>query len=241
MPPWYLSLHKCNDGGMIPAMSLAPPKPMLCVIGDGASLSQSFFHRDAIIGLGIGCVIGALSAPLLVNLGLALNVWVVSGVCLATSLSTWGVVSVGILLSTRIRFLSRLSKFAVVGGLSTLIELFVLNVLFLLTGVTTGTGYALFKTLTFCFGVTNSYIWNKYWSFASVEGNIPREFGSFLFVNIVGLTMNVSIASFIVNVIPAPFGFSGVLWGNIGALVAVVVTMIWNFTMYHFIVFKAHE
>ncbi|MDO8663552.1 MAG: GtrA family protein [Candidatus Wildermuthbacteria bacterium] len=133
-------------------------------------------------------------------------------------------------------------KFVLVGGLNTLIDLGVLNLLIFMTGIATGFGYSAFKGISFTVAVVNSYIWNKRWTFKGSESNKgAKEFGQFLVVSLIGFGINVGIASLVVNVIGNPFVFSGIsakLWANAGAIIATFCTMTWNFVGYKFIVFK---
>lgn len=68
-----------------------------------------------------------------------------------------------------------------------------------------------------------------------------REFLQFLVVSVIGFFINVGTASLVVNVI-GPIGpvggVSPVLWANIGAVIATLASMTWNFLGYKFIVFK---
>lgn len=134
--------------------------------------------------------------------------------------------------------LEQFSKFAAVGTLNTLIDLGVLNLLIFLTDISSGTYYSLFKGISFLFGTTNSYFWNKFWTFQS---NLPvtmKEYARFIFFTIIGTLINVSIASVVVNVIGAPEGVNPKLWANVGALVGVFAALMWNFLSYKKIVFK---
>ena len=54
----------------------------------------------------------------------------------------------------------------------------------------------------------------------------------------VRFVINVAVASFIVNVIEPPGHISPRLWANIGAFSATLISVLWNFWGYKFIVFK---
>ena len=145
-----------------------------------------------------------------------------------------------------LRFLSRFfaplyqfGKFAAVGALNSLIDLGVLNLLILLTGVFTGGYFSLFKTLSFVVAVVNSYFWNKFWTFQSAAPVTFKEFGRFLFFTGIGLLINVSVASLVVALAASQLGKPSVLWANIGAVIAIVVALAWNFFSYRYIVFKS--
>jgi len=144
-----------------------------------------------------------------------------------------------------LKFLSRFwevlyqfGKFAAVGALNTVIDLAILNFLILLTGVYVGIYFSAFKAVSFLAATANSYFWNKFWTFQSKVPITLKEFGRFIFFTVIGLLINVSIASFIVTVLGPVFMVDPKLWVNVGALVAVVVSLVWNFLAYRYIVFK---
>jgi putative flippase GtrA len=133
-------------------------------------------------------------------------------------------------------------KFVLVGGLNTLIDLGVLNLLIFTTGIASGFGYSFFKGISFIAAVINSYILNRLWTFKGSGGdNGKKQFGQFFAVSLIGFGINVGVASLVVNVIGNPFLLSGVsdkLWANVGAIAATFCGMTWNFLGYKFIVFK---
>jgi len=136
---------------------------------------------------------------------------------------------------SRVRpFFFQLGKFGLIGGVNTAVDLAILNLLIIATGVSAGVMYAVFKGLSFLVAVINSYWWNKLWAFKARQG----DFVQFLIISVIGAFINVGVASLVVNAIPAPEAFSGRSWGTIGALVAVAASMIWNFIGYKKFVFK---
>ena len=129
-------------------------------------------------------------------------------------------------------------KFAAVGTLNTLLDLGVLNLLMFLTGLYSGLPYVGFKATSFIVGTTNSYFWNKLWTFQNKMPVTLAEYLRFGIFTLVGALINVSVASVIVNVIGAPTGMDPKLWANLGALIAVFAAFLWNFLSYRNIVFK---
>lgn len=132
------------------------------------------------------------------------------------------------------------AKFGIIGGLSTLIDLAILNTLFFFTGITTGPFFSAFIAGAFFFGLLNGFFFNKNWTFKTRTQNnkIHIKFGKFVIVASVGLVINVLTASFIVNTIGAPEGVSLTFWANTGAVIAVFTAMVWNFYGYKLFVFK---
>jgi putative flippase GtrA len=132
----------------------------------------------------------------------------------------------------------RFAKFAIIGGLSTLITLTILNALFMVTGITSGPLFSAFIAGSFFFGLMNGFFLNKHWAFKTRTNKIHIEFGKFVLVAVGGLLINVATASIIVNVIGIPEWASATFWANFGAVIAVLVSMSWNFYSYKLFVFK---
>ncbi|MCH8987154.1 GtrA family protein [Patescibacteria group bacterium] len=128
----------------------------------------------------------------------------------------------------------QIAKFLLIGGFNTLIDLGVLNILILATGITSGLGFSLFKGTSFLAAVLNSYFWNKRWTFRSQKD----VFLQFFTISAIGFVLNVGAASLVVNVLTPQFGLSEQLWANVGAITGTLVVMTWNFLGYKFIVFK---
>jgi putative flippase GtrA len=129
-------------------------------------------------------------------------------------------------------------KFVIVGVINTAIDFAVLNLLILFTSHSNGIYYSIFKSISFSVAVTNSYFMNKYWTFSSHESAKAGEFAKFIIVNIIGLGINVGAASYVVNIVGAPTGISPVVWANIGAISAIIITLFWNFFGMKVFVFK---
>ncbi|MCH8741938.1 GtrA family protein [Patescibacteria group bacterium] len=186
-------------------------------------------------------IIGEVSAWLILlvfkNIRLELPFWWIIPVILPI-LSLIGMWLASIL-GKRLFIIYQASKFLLVGILNTLIDLGILNFLILITGMASGLAFSFFKGASFLVAVVNSYFWNKFWTFKKKETTKdPKEFAQFFVVALIGLGINVLIASFIVNVIGPQFGLSEKIWANLGAIAATFFGMTWNFLGYKFIVFK---
>ena len=145
---------------------------------------------------------------------------------------------VAFLVGRRIPVVFQLAKFAAVGSFATLFDLGILNTLIFISGIATGMGYTLFKSISFICASTANYFLNRYWTFTSQNSANIKEYSQFLTVSIVGFALNVSVSSFVVNYLPHPAIFTPERWANIGAFLATLVAMVWNFLGYKFIVFK---
>ena len=141
----------------------------------------------------------------------------------------------------KVPVLFQAAKFALVGVLNTMIDLGVLNVLMFASGIAGGLYFSLFKAVSFLLGVTNSYFWNKFWTFKSKKEVRAIEFIEFVAIAGVGFIINVGVASFIVNTIEPQFGMGERVWANAGAIMAALSGMSWNFLGYKYIVFRKKD
>lgn len=144
------------------------------------------------------------------------------------------------LLGKRVLILFQAAKFFFVGTLNTFIDLGVVSFFIWISGVAFGILYAIFKAISFLAATTNSYFWNKYWTFEKrKETPGPGEFFKFLVVTTIGLSINVGVASFTVDVIKPQFGLGPEFWASIVApIIAAFSAFLWNFFASKFIVFK---
>jgi len=195
--------------------------------------------KDIFIVLFIGEAIALFGLTILRNMDISamtqLN-WVLPIVFpLITLFCFW----VAYVIGKKFLFVFQLAKFGLTGALNTFIDLGILSILMAVSGITAGWGYSIFKGIGFIGATTNSYFWNKHWTFQKKESQeIKKEFLQFLLVSGVGFGINVGAASLVVNVVGPQFGLAANVWGMLGAVVAAFCAMAWNFLGYKFIVFK---
>jgi len=197
--------------------------------------------KDFLCILVIGFAVGLLAQPIMGNLvshlSLALRFAVFFGFLVLAPLLLF----IAYLIGKFIPVIYQFAKFAAVGTLNTFIDFGVLNLEIFLFSVSSGILYSVFKGISFLAATTNSFFWNKYWTFNSKTPANPKETLKFYVVAIVGWVINVSLASFVVNVLSRPVSFSPNLWANVGALIGVAGSFLWDFLGYKFIVFKQIE
>ncbi len=147
------------------------------------------------------------------------------------------------------RFLSRFwhvfdhfARFVVTGFLSAAIDFGVINIFLYLTDATSGRGFALVRTIAFLAAFFNGYFWNKIWTFdAAHSGQSKKELPRFIFIVIIGMIINVSAASFLVDGVGPQFGFSPLIWANIASAAGISVALFWNFAGLRLIVFRRNS
>jgi putative flippase GtrA len=213
----------------------------------------SLLQKDIIISASIGLLCALLILPIAQNLALKIS-WALSLIVILPILSVLGM-WLTYLIAQKIKIIYQIAKFVLVGILNTFVDWGVLNLLMFLTSITSGVYYTVFKGISFLFATTNSYFWNKFWTFSKpridadvktqinadnkMQKSAPKEFLRFLVVSAIGFLLNVSTATLIVNVWGSQFGIGDALWANIGAFCGTLTGLTWNFLGYKLIVFKS--
>lgn len=201
--------------------------------------------KDFLIVAIVGLLIGAFALfPLNIlgaKNGIVLTPGLSAGIVVGCSLFALLALFVLKLLSHRMPIFEKFGKFAAVGTLNTVIDFGVVNALIAAFGTVAGWPFVGFKAISFLIATTNSYFWNKFWTFQSGVPVTGGEYLRFAGFTLFGVAVNASVAGIVVNLIPRPDGFSPELWANVGVLVAVLVSFMVNFLNYNKFVFKKQE
>jgi putative flippase GtrA len=86
------------------------------------------------------------------------------------------------------------------------------------------------NSIGFCVAATSNYIFNRIWTFESMNENITREYLSFFTISLIGLALN-NFIIFILND-KAKIHF------YVSKLIAIIIVTIWNFGMNYFFTFS---
>ncbi len=132
--------------------------------------------------------------------------------------------------------LYQFAKFAAVGTLNTFINFGVLNLQSLLFSITSGPFISIFATVSFFLATTNSFFWNKFWTFGARGKSQAGETAKFYIISIGGWALDVSAVYLVVN-FSHPGAISPQIWLNIGGLAGVAAAFLWNFLGYKYVVF----
>ncbi|MBF0519407.1 MAG: GtrA family protein [Nitrospirae bacterium] len=134
-------------------------------------------------------------------------------------------------------------RFALIGALNTIVDIAILNLETFVTGLKTGTPFAVQKALSFIVAVIFSYYLNKRWAFEyKSEKGSGGKLSHFVAVSLIGMAVNVASASFVVNVVRPWLNLIWIgdqIWVNIGSLCGTACGLLLNFLGYKFFVFKA--
>ncbi|HEY0908471.1 MAG TPA: GtrA family protein [Candidatus Paceibacterota bacterium] len=134
------------------------------------------------------------------------------------------------------------ARFAVTGVANTAIDFAAFNGLLLLSGGTVGRpAYVVFKSVSFCAAVANSYVMNSRWVFKRAAAKKARREGvTFFAASGIGFLLNIAASVGVFSLVKWLVPSLGDAWGaNIGAVAGVIATNTWNFLSYKFFVFKA--
>jgi putative flippase GtrA len=200
-----------------------------------------FIHRHYRIAFVAGFLAGVCTIPTVVNsFGVTSASFFAALVIVMASGAPFGL-SVFNYISTRTKraVFSSIGKFAVVGVLNTMYFAGVISFFVLVTGISSGNYIHLFYVVAYITGVTNSFIWNKFWTFdGGGEGKAAHQFFYFCTVSLIALLVVVAIEHTLVNVMGPPSGVSKEAWPSIVAFITTPVSFSLNFTLYRLVVFR---
>ncbi|HVO28594.1 MAG TPA: GtrA family protein [Candidatus Paceibacterota bacterium] len=199
-------------------------------------------RRDIIRGFVIGAGVGLLIQPILANnvpgryaalLAPASRTGVFIFFLLLAPFALW----VAKLVSRWFPGLYQFAQFAAVGTLNSFIDIGVFNLETFVNGTALiGNGlFAAFKAFSFLCATTNSFFWNKYWTFGSGGKAGAKEVSGFYAIALVGWVLNVGAATLVKAAGPA----GSTAWVDVVApLAGVAASFLWDFFGYKYLVFK---
>lgn len=197
-------------------------------------------RRDWISIFIIGAGVGLLIQPILANnlpssfpLTMGIRIGVFIFFLLFAPFALW----IAKLLSRVWAGIYQFAQFAAVGTLNSFIDVGIFNLeTFLLGTSVIGNGlFALFKAISFLCATTNSFVWNKYWTFSSNDKASAKQVTGFYTIAIIGWVLNVSVATLVKALGPV----ESHVWVNIVApLAGIAASFMWNFIGYKYWVFK---
>lgn len=138
-----------------------------------------------------------------------------------------------------VRIVYQFAKFVSVGTLNSMIDLGILNLETFLWGVLPGPiVFAVFKSISFLAATTNSFFWNKYWTFEARAKPHAGEVTKFYVVAILGGFLNIAIATAVRTVGGSIIPSQNILVNIVAPFSGIFAVFLWNFLGYKYIVFK---
>jgi len=133
----------------------------------------------------------------------------------------------------------QLGKYGVIGVLNTFLNAGIYNFLIFITNIASGFTVDSFFVVAFVLAVTNSFFWNRYWTFKQIgTETVGKDAFQFFFVSTAVAVINFVILHIIVNIIGAPMGIDLKIWANIALALTIITAFFGNFFGYKFLVFK---
>ncbi len=190
----------------------------------------------------IGAAVGLLSQPILanvagsfnINLSYTLRIVVFLAFTILAPLALFILYYLGKIVPVLYQF----GKFAAVGVLNTFVDVGILNLEILAFGTPAAWPYRIMKAVSFLAATTNSFFWNKFWTFGSHDPANSSETIKFYLVAVGGFLINVGVASYVFSGVVRPESISPNLWANVGAIAGVAAGFLWDFLGYKYVVFK---
>lgn len=130
-------------------------------------------------------------------------------------------------------------RFVVIGLINTALDFGIINLEMWAFGIYKGWPIILFNVVSFSIASTNSFFWNRFWTFKykGKEG-AGFQYLQFIIVTLIGMGINSGIVYIGTTWISTRFGISPQLWANGVKVFATAVSLIWNFLGYKFMVFN---
>jgi putative flippase GtrA len=195
-----------------------------------------------IVGVAVGLLVQPIIANVLpqINLGMVGRILIFFFFVVLAPLALW----LASLISRSWKGLYQFAQFAAVGTLNSFIDIGVFNLetFALGTSAISTAMFAALKAISFLCATTNSFFWNRYWTFsdsaaAEGSGQKTKETVAFYVVALIGWGVNVGIATLVKTLEPS--GITARIWVNIVAPVCgIAASFLWDFFGYKYFVFK---
>jgi putative flippase GtrA len=129
-------------------------------------------------------------------------------------------------------------RFVIIGIINTIIDLGVLNILIVLFGLAHPFLFTIYKSISFCCAIVNSYILNKHYTF-EVKEYKHKDMLLFFLSSLITFLINISLSSILFYILvnlDNPFNTNMI--ASISAVFGAVSGLGLNFISYKYIVFK---
>lgn len=120
----------------------------------------------------------------------------------------------------RFHTFKQMLRFAVAGGLNTLVDLLILNSLLWLFPTKNSSTLLAYNALAYSIGAINSFLLNKYWTFGQKRRTTRAELARFALVTLCGIAWS-SLILWLASRVLHPFLFNTTLWANASKLLAI--------------------
>jgi putative flippase GtrA len=123
----------------------------------------------------------------------------------------------------RSHLLSQALRFGLTGGLNTLVDLLILNALLGFFPTTSALMLLAYNSLAYSLGAINSFLLNKFWTFASRQKMTRGELARFTLITLCGIGWSSAIL-WLASSLLHPFLVNATVWANASKVVAITGT-----------------
>jgi len=207
-----------------------------------AMMTKKDFRVIIVVGAAVGLLIQPITLNVLpqISFGILGRILLFAFFVVLAPFALW----IAALISRWWKGLYQFAQFAAVGTLNSFIDIGVFNLETFLYGTAaiSTVAFAVFKAISFLCATTNSFFWNKYWTFsdsavAHGSGKQAKETISFYVVALIGWGVNVGAATLVKTF--EPTGVAARIWVNVIAPVCgIAASFLWDFFGYKHLVFK---
>ncbi len=128
----------------------------------------------------------------------------------------------------RKRWIGQVLRFGLVGGLNTIVDLLILNILLLLLPTNSTRMILIFSAIAYSIGAVNSFLLNKYWTFGFRQRTTRREVTRFIVTTLLGIGWS-SIILWLASNALQPILINPTIWANASKVVAICGTVMINY------------
>ncbi|HEY6410716.1 MAG TPA: glycosyltransferase [Ktedonobacteraceae bacterium] len=118
---------------------------------------------------------------------------------------------------------SQVLRFGLIGGLNTLVDLLILNALLGFFPTTSTLMLLAYNSLAYSLGAINSFLLNKYWTFASRQKVTRAELARFTLITLCGIGWSSAIL-WLASTLLHPILVNATVWANASKVVAIAGT-----------------
>ncbi|HET9920842.1 MAG TPA: glycosyltransferase [Ktedonobacteraceae bacterium] len=122
-----------------------------------------------------------------------------------------------------LRLLRQVLRFALVGGLNTIVDLLILNGLLLLFPTTSTFKLLAYNSLAYSLGAINSFLLNKYWTFGQRQPTTGKEVQRFVLTTLAAIGWS-SIILWLASSVLHPLVVNPTVWANASKVFAIAGT-----------------
>ncbi|MDP3963256.1 MAG: GtrA family protein [bacterium] len=219
-------------------MNISTPSSNTNAPAPAAPASPTLSRFDIFAILVIGGIFGGLLIPITRSVKLFLPSAIIYALPIVMPFIALGCLWVMATLGRRRASLFQLGKYAAIGFFNTALDFGIINLLSVMTGINKGIGVGALNSVSFAIAVTNSYFWNKYWTFKANGSAKSSEFVQFVIVSLIGLIINSGFVTALTTYVAPPGGLDAQQWLNAVKAISIVISLLWNFTGYKYIVFR---